>query len=78
MTVTPEMIATISAMLAVLAATGGMFAWLHRHMDTRFDRMEARFEKVDARFEKIESDLTEVKIAVARLEGPRQHLIPAR
>lgn len=86
---TPEMIATISAMLAVLAATGGMFAWLHRHMDRRFDqaeaRMEARFERVDARFEKVDerlkelaTELTEVKITVARLEGPRPRLIPVR
>lgn len=51
----------------------------------QFDRVDARFEKVDARFDRledriagIEHELTEVKIAVARLEGPQPRLVTAR
>lgn len=57
-------------------------------VDARFDKVDARFERVDVRFEKLEteiadvrreiggvkSELVEVKVAIARLEGPRPHL----
>lgn len=79
---TPEMITTITSMLAVLTVTGGMFAWLHRHMDKRFDqqdaRWDARFERVEARLEMLEAELTGVKVAIARLEGPHPRIITAR
>lgn len=54
-------------------------------MDARFDRMDERFDRMDSRFDRadervgggltsVEHELGEVKIAVARLEGPRRHL----
>lgn len=54
-------------------------------VDARFDQVDARFERVDARFDRLEDriagvehELTEVKIAVARLEGPQPRLMTAR
>lgn len=48
----------------------------------RFEKVDAQFEKVDAQFEKVDAqisglreDLTEVKVAVARLEGPHPRLM---
>ena len=46
-------------------------AWLSRRMDDRFD-------KVDERLHGVEVELNEVKIAVARLEGPTPRLIYPR
>lgn len=43
-------------------------------MDARFDRMDDRLDRMDDRFERIEGELVEVKIAIARIEGPRRHL----
>lgn len=54
--------------------------------DTRFEKFEARFEKfeasADARFDKmfrelsaIRADIVDLKVDVARLEGPRPSLI---
>lgn len=73
---TPEIFSAIGAVLAVLTGMGGMFAWMWRQMDKRFDKIDARFEQVDALFESIDqklvdikADITDMKIAIARLEG---------
>ena len=64
-------------------------AWLLRRMDERFDTVDRRFEKVDQRFDKVDerfdkidermnllqSELNDVKVAVARFEGPHPRLI---
>ena len=54
-------------------------------VDARFDKVDARFEKVDARFEKVDGrleslarDITDLKVSVARWEGPRPHLLTAK
>lgn len=61
-------------------------------VDARFDLVDARFDRVDARIDRVEQridrvedqlsglrhELTEVKIAVARLEGPPPRLMTAR
>lgn len=61
-------------------------------VDKRFDRIDQRFEQVDQRFEKVDerfermheqigqvqSELNDVKVAVARLEGPQPRLILPR
>lgn len=54
-------------------------------VDDRFDKVDDRFAKVDDRFAKVDeqirsvqSELNEVKVAVARLEGPQQRLIIPR
>lgn len=38
--------------------------------DERFARVDERFDRMDERFDRLERELTEVKISVARLEGP--------
>jgi hypothetical protein len=52
---------------------------------TRFDRLDGRLDGIDGRLDKLDDGLegvrrevTEVKISVARLEGPRPRLIEAR
>lgn len=41
-------------------------------------RIDALDEKLSARIDGLAGELTEVKIAVARLEGPPRHLLPVR
>ncbi|MDY0983847.1 response regulator [Microbacterium sp. CFBP9023] len=88
------MIVTVATTLLGLAAgfgwmitrTDTRFEMFEQRMDARFEkfeqRMDARFEKVeqrmDARFEKVDVELGEVKIAIARLEGPAPRLVVAR
>ncbi|MFT4259140.1 response regulator [Microbacterium sp.] len=50
-------------------------------MDTRLDRMDSRFDRMDIRLDRMDehlgqlgSELVEVKIAIARLEGPQRRL----
>lgn len=57
-------------------------------VDARFDRVDARFDRVDARIDRVESridriesrlseiehDVVEVKVAIARFEGPQRRL----
>lgn len=57
-------------------------ARLDARLDARFNaqnaKFDARFASVDARFDRIEQEIFEVKIAIARLEGPTPRLIPVR
>ena len=84
------MIMTVASTLLGLAAG---FGWMITRTDARFEKFEqrtdARFEKseqrTDARFDRLESDIAEVKadigevkIAIARLEGPAPRLLVAR
>ncbi|HWD61869.1 MAG TPA: response regulator [Humibacter sp.] len=43
-------------------------------VDDRFDRVDERFDRMDQRIHRVEDELVEVKVAIARLEGPRPHL----
>lgn len=61
------------------------FAASDARMDARFAMVEERFSGMDARFGAleerltgIEHEVTEVRIAVARLEGPPRRLISVR
>lgn len=47
-------------------------------VDAQFARVDARFDKVDERFDRIEVDIVDLKVAVARIEGPQRSLLPAR
>jgi hypothetical protein len=52
---------------------GGVAALLAHHMK----RIDARFDAVDSRLSHVESELVDVKITIARFEGPQrrfQHL----
>jgi len=84
-----DVITTIITAAGLLVTLSGGYlaglAWLSRRMDTRFDKVDARFDKVAERFDKVderihglEVELNEVKIAVARLEGPTPRMIYPR
>jgi hypothetical protein len=51
-------------------------------MDARFDRMDARFDRMetrtDERFAEVGASLMEVKLGLARLEGPHPPFLIAR
>lgn len=62
------------------------FASAEQRADARFEgveqRMDARFQeaqkRVDERFDRLGSDIAEVKVAIARLEGLPPRLLMAR
>ncbi|MGM7667932.1 hypothetical protein [Microbacterium sp. A93] len=78
MFVSPDVIGMIIALFAftvtVLGGVAVMLARLTRILDVRFDRIDTRFDRIDARLDRHESELVDVKIAVARLEGPQRRL----
>jgi hypothetical protein len=90
--VSVETIAIIISVVTMLIALAGGFGWMVQRMDTRFAEVNARFgevndrfgevnerlAEVNARIDRIADEVVEVKVAVARLEGPQRHLIPAR
>ncbi|WP_350350613.1 response regulator [Microbacterium sp. A8/3-1] len=92
MFVSVEAITTIAAAVSIVVAFAGLFGWFIRRLDARFDKVDERFDKVDERFDKVDArfermedrlssvahELTEVKVAVARLEGPPPRLVTAR
>lgn len=62
----------------LVTVVGGMFAgfaWVLRRMDERFDRMDHKFDTMEERIRGIQTELSEVKVSVARLEGPAPQLI---
>lgn len=75
MYVSVETIAIVISAAALLLSSFGMFiggaAWLIR-------RMDAQFARVDARIDALTTEVVEVKIGLARLEGPPRHLQPIR
>ncbi|ODT42007.1 MAG: hypothetical protein ABS62_04405 [Microbacterium sp. SCN 70-200] len=65
MTVTPEVIGVIIAAFGGAATLLGGVAAINGMMMRRIDR----------RFDRLESDVVELKVAVARLEGPQPRLL---
>lgn len=86
MYVSVEVITMLATAVTLLVAIISGFGWMINRMDARFAEVvatfNARFEtqdaKFDARFDRIEQEIVEVKIAIARLEGPTPRLIAAR
>ncbi|MCV0334289.1 MULTISPECIES: hypothetical protein [unclassified Microbacterium] len=79
----------LSAIGIVLTLGTSLFAagaWMIRRIDDRFDtaeqkltgRIDAVDEKLSARIDAVATDVTDLKISVARLEGPPRHLLAAR
>ena len=70
-----ETLATIISAVGVVVTLGtSMFvgaAWMVRRIDAVDDKLTARIDAVAA-------DVTDLKISVARLEGPPRHLLAAR
>lgn len=88
-----EMITTLVGVVSILLALAGGFGWMIHRMDSLENKLGARIDAVDgkqsarsdalesslgARIDKVADELVEVKIAVARIEGPPRHLVPAR
>jgi hypothetical protein len=47
-------------------------------VDRRFEQVDRRFEEVDSRIAEVAATLMDVKIAVARIEGPHPPFLMAR
>ncbi|WP_431863360.1 hypothetical protein [Microbacterium algeriense] len=83
----PETLTIIlSAIGVVLTLTTSLFAagaWMVRRIDDRIDavdeklstRIDAVDDKLSTRIDAVATDVTDLKIAVARLEGPPRHLL---
>ncbi|MDH5132888.1 MULTISPECIES: response regulator [Actinomycetes] len=78
MYVSVEVITMLATAATTLVAIISGFGWMFGRMDTRFAAIVARFAIQDAKFDRIEHELTEVKIAIARLEGPQPRLVSTR
>lgn len=77
----PDVIGMIVALFAfvvtVLGGVGGMLSHQSKTLKERFDRIDERFDRMDGRFDRMDGDMVEIKVAIARLEGPLpklQHL----
>ncbi len=67
----------ISAIGIVLTLGTSLFAagaWMVRRIDDRIDAVE---ERLSSRIDAVAADVTDLKISVARLEGPPRHLLTA-
>ncbi len=77
-----ETIAIVLSAATLLLGFVSAFGWLIHRMDARIDRVENalgdRIDRVENELEGVRRELVEVKIAVARIEGPPRHLLPAR
>ena len=65
----------LSAIGVALTITTGLFAagaWMVRRIDDRIDAVD---EKLSTRIDAVAADVTDLKISVARLEGPSRHLL---
>lgn len=65
MLVTPDVIGVVIAAFGGAATLLAGVAGLNARM----------MKRIDARFERVESELVELKVAVARLEGPQPRLL---
>ncbi|MGW9157299.1 MULTISPECIES: hypothetical protein [unclassified Microbacterium] len=67
----------VSAIGIVLTLGASLFAagaWMIRRIDDRIDAVD---EKLSTRIDAVAADVTDLKISVARLEGPPRHLLTA-
>lgn len=89
MYVSMELIAIIACGVSVIVAFVSACGWFLTRMDERFAaadaRMDARFAAAGARMDRLETrmggvehELSEVKVAIARLEGPLPRLVTSR
>ncbi|WP_350351034.1 hypothetical protein ABS642_16890 [Microbacterium sp. A8/3-1] len=78
-------ISAIGIVLTLGASLFAGFAWMVRHIDERIDAVDKKLsaridsveEKLGARIDALADEVTGVKIAIARLEGPPRHLVTA-
>ena len=58
------------------AAVDAKFDHLESKLAGRMDRLDARMDRLDAHIGEVRHELTEAKIAIARIEGPPRRFIP--
>ena len=81
-----ETITIVISSAALLLSFFGAFGWMVHRVDTKIDNLDAKLsaqissveERLSARIDGVAREVVEVKIAVARLEGPPRHLLTAR
>lgn len=70
-----EVLAIVISAATLLVTLSGMFigafAWMIR-------RIDGVHHDLGARIDGVQRELVEVKISIARIEGPPRHLVPAR
>ncbi|MBS0023791.1 hypothetical protein [Microbacterium paraoxydans] len=75
----PEILAVVVSAIGIVLTLGtslfGAMTWVVRRIDARVDGLD---EKLSRRIDAVAADVTELKISVARLEGPPRHLLTAR
>lgn len=70
-----EAITMLIGIVSILLALATGFGWMIHRMDSRLDVVENR---LGSRIDKVTDELVEVKVAIARIEGPPRHLVSAR
>ncbi|REC98565.1 hypothetical protein DEU35_1673 [Microbacterium sp. AG157] len=79
----------VTLSVTILSGMKWMLGRVEHRTDARFAEMDARFERMDARFDRMETrtderfaevgaSLMEVKLGLARLEGPHPPFLIAR
>ncbi len=59
----------IVAWLSILGAVLAAFAFLHREMRDGFKRQDKRMDGQDAEIKGLRTDVTDLQVSVARIEG---------
>lgn len=86
------LVAVVSGFAWVIRRTDAQVEHATNRLEARMDRLEDRMDRLEDRMDRLGDrmdrlqgelgglarELTEVKIAVARLEGPLPRLVPAR
>lgn len=74
-------ISAIGIVLTLGASLFAGFAWMVRRIDAVDTKLTTRIDAVDekltARIDALAGEVTGVRIAIARLEGPPRHLVTA-
>lgn len=77
-----EMITTLVGIVSILLALAGGFGWMIHRIDGVERKLGSRIDGVEnnlgSRIDKVADELVEVKVAIARIEGPPRHLVSAR
>lgn len=70
-----ETITIVISAIGLLLGFVGVIGWLIKRTDEQFTALRS---DLGGRIAAVERELGDVKIAIARLEGPRPHFVPAR
>ncbi|MDQ0613807.1 hypothetical protein QF046_001448 [Microbacterium sp. W4I4] len=73
-----ELIAILSCIVTLGVGMFAGFAWMVRRLDRVEDKLGSRIDGVEQKLGALTGEVTDLKIAVARFEGPPRHLIQSR